>query len=101
MSEYLVNLPDGRQARVPIPDRLRVNVKTDAEARAAIRRYVTKQAASALEPLLKPRQASKEIVRDDSGAIVRLLDIPAATTAEVAAELGNAVADQYLSEIDW
>jgi hypothetical protein len=102
VSDYVLTLPDGRQARVPMPQRLTLKRRmSDEEARAAIHRYIVKRTAKLIEPSLAARPSSKEIVRDERDRIVRLLDVPAASAAEQAEEIGRLAADQYVSEIDW
>lgn len=101
MADYIVDLPEGGQARVSILPVLKLKrPMSDDEAFRAIHRFVAKRAATQVLPLVKPRPASTELLRNEQGQLARAITLPAATADEVAAEIGRAVADRYLSEIE-
>ncbi len=59
--------------------------------------YVATSVARELEPLIRPRPASKEVERDDAGQIVRVIETPADEPAPVTARrAGLRVARQFL-----
>lgn len=102
VSDYLVNLPDGRQLRVPMPERLTVRrPMSDDQARAAIHKFIKRRTTTLVEPFVTPRPTSHELIRNESGQIVRSVVSPAASAAEVAAEIGELAANRYVSEIEW
>ena len=102
MSEYDITLPDGRVATVPMPTELTLKrPMSDAEARVAITKYVTKWVATALEPVIEPRPPWKQVVRDEKGQIDHVLDHPADPPAsETAQKLGAEAAALYVSETE-
>ena len=103
MSNYSVRLPDGRVGEVPMPVELTFKRGlTIEQAKAATLKYVTKWVATALEPVIEPRPAWREIVRGETGQIDAMIDHPAdPPAAETAAELGRQAAELYVSEVDW
>lgn len=101
MTDYVVNLPDGRQAHVTTPASLELKrPMPDAEAFAAIHKYVARMAAAQVVPLVHGRPQSMELVRNPQGQLARAVNLPAATAAEVATEIGELVADRYVSELE-
>lgn len=103
MTDYLITLPDGRIAHVPMPASLEFRRPLeDVQAKSATAKYITKWVATALEPVIKPRPPWKQIVRDAEGRIDHVLDHPAdPPAAETAHKLGAEAAEQYVREVDW
>lgn len=62
--------------------------------------YVATSVARQLEPLIRPRPASKEVERDAAGQIVRVIEQPADPPAVITArDAGFSVARHFIEDV--
>lgn len=100
MAAYTVQVEGRTILTVNMPQRL---TYSEPLTRNQLRERLAVEVAKSLAPHLSPRPASKALIRDESGAIVRIEDHPAvsvATLAEGALSIGRSVARAYLDHAD-